>query len=59
MASREEIIKLWKDKSFSGSYAGLGTFHNALKIEKNIDIPQHKLLDILRSDEDFLLETKK
>ena len=56
---RETILSLWRDKDFSGSFAGLNTFGNALRTEKNINISNNSLLQILRSDPDFLLETKK
>ncbi len=56
---RETILSLWRDKDFSGSFAGLSTFGNALRTEKNINISNNELLQILRSDADFLLETRK
>ncbi len=56
---RKSILELWRDKNFSGSFAGLNTFGNALRTEKNINIPNNTLLQILRSDEDFLIESKK
>ncbi len=56
---KETILALWRDKDFSASFAGLETFGNALRTEKNISISNNALLEILRSDPDFLLETRK
>ncbi len=56
---RQTILSLWRDKDFSGSFAGLTTFGNALRTEKNINISNNSLLEILRSDEDFLIESRK
>ncbi len=58
-ATKEKIIKLWKTPSFSASYGGLSNFQLALKLEKHIEIPRTKLLEIMHSDPDFLIETNK
>ncbi len=56
--SDSSIRQLWRDPKFSGSFSGLSNFSNALHLEKNINIPRAKLLQIMKEDEDFLLETK-
>ncbi len=50
---RQEIIRLWKSKSFSASHAGVNTMKIALKLEKNINIPKKKLREILLSIPSF------
>ena len=57
--SDEEIIELWKDPSFTGSFSGVANFARALELEKNVTISRRRLFEILRKDEDFLLETRK
>lgn len=56
--STEEIIKLWRDKDFEGSYAGIKTFQTLLKLNKNIDISERKLYEILKNDPIFLMHMR-
>ncbi len=58
-ATKKKIISLWKTPSFAGSYLGLSNFQIALKMDQNIDISRNDLRNIMRNDEDFLLETSK
>ncbi len=55
----KKIISLWKTPTFAGSYLGLSSFQMALKLDQNIDISRKDLRDIMQTDEDFLLETRK
>ena len=57
--SDAELIALWKNPKFSGSYSGITNFRAALAIEKNIHISKARLFNIFRKDPDLLLETKK
>ncbi len=52
----DEIIKLWRDKDFEGSYTGIKTFQTLLKLNKNIDISERKLYQILKNDPIFLMK---
>ena len=54
MISDEEILNLWKDKTFSGSFRGIKTFQACLKTDKNIDISEHRLYSILKQEPLFL-----
>ncbi len=54
----EEIIKLWRDKDFEGSYTGIKTFQTLLKLNKNIDISEKKLYKILKNDPIFLMHLR-
>ncbi len=57
--SEEEIRKLWRTPSFSGSFSGVRNFQAALHFEKGIQKSREELLHILRKDPNFVLETKK
>ena len=56
MADPDNIRKLWKDKSFSGSYSGIQNFRNSIEFEKGIKLSPNKIFQILREDPDILLE---
>lgn len=56
--STENIIKLWRDKNFEGSYTGIKTFQTLLKINKNIDISEKKLYQILKNDPIFIMHIR-
>ncbi len=58
-AKKNKIISLWKTPTFAGSYLGLSSFQMALKLDQNIDISRKDLRDIMLTDQDFLIETRK
>jgi len=41
--SDNEIVHLWQDPEFPGSFAGARSFQMFLKLEKNLDIPITKI----------------
>jgi hypothetical protein len=53
-----EILKLWKNPHFSGSFRGVKTFQTCLKLEKDIDISERKLYKILKKEPVFLIHQK-
>lgn len=53
-----EILKLWRDVNFSGSYRGVQTFQVLLKTDLNIHISSKRLYNILKKDPIFLLHLK-
>ena len=55
---KNEILKLWRDPLFSGSFSGIGTFQDALKFEKNINVPYLDLLDLMKNERDFITSTR-
>jgi len=55
MLSDEEILKLYRDKNFSGSYSGVRTFQVLLKTQLNVDVPLKRLYDILKTDPIYLM----
>jgi hypothetical protein len=54
----KKIIALWNDPDFSGSFSGVANFQACLHFEKNLTVSRQKLIKILSSDPDFVLETK-
>ncbi len=54
----KKIRLLWRTPSFPGSFSGLSNFALALK-GKNIQLTKHEVFDIMKTDQDFILETKK
>ena len=53
--SDEEILKLWRDPNFAGSYRGVRAFQTLLKTDLNIDVSEQRLLNILKTDPLFLM----
>ena len=56
--SDEEIIQLWHDPSFFGSFRGVRTFQKLLKTDLNIDVPESRLLKIFKTDALFLIHQR-
>lgn len=54
----EEILKLWKDPNFAGSFRGIKTFQVLLKTDLNIDISEKKLRNVLKSEPIYLIHKK-
>ena len=57
MISDEDLLKLWRDPSFEGSYRGARTFQVLLKANLNIDVPITRLYKVLAKDEEFIQRT--
>lgn len=55
----KEILSLWKDISFPGSFRGVKTFQALLKTDKNIQISQKRLYEILRKEPSYLIHQLK
>lgn len=58
MLSDEEILALYNDPMFDGSFSGVKTFRDFLYTEKNELIPEKRLFDILKKDKNYLLHMK-
>ena len=58
MASDEELLQLWRDPNFSGSYRGIKTFQILLKTDKNIDVSQERLYRLVKKDPIFLIHQR-
>ncbi len=56
--SEEKILKLWRDVNFEGSFAGVKTFQVLLKLNKNIDVSENKLYEILQNDPLFVMHQR-
>ena len=56
--SDEDIIKLWHNTDFAGSFRGVRTFQTLLKTDLNIDIPENRLLNIFKTDSLFLMHQR-
>ena len=64
MATKEavdekQILKLWRDINFAGSFRGLNTFQAVLKTDKNINISKSDLYKILRKEPLYLIHQLK
>ena len=57
--SDEEIIKLWKNIDFSGSYRGISTFKILLKTDLGIDVSVSRLYRVLQNEPIFLMHQRK
>lgn len=58
MVSDEELLQLWRDPNFSGSYRGIKTFQIFLKTDKNIDVSQEHLYKVVKRDPIFLIHQR-
>lgn len=58
MLSDIDILNLWKDPNFAGSYSGIRTFHILLKTDLNQDIPEKRLFSILKQEPTYLIHLK-
>lgn len=56
--SDEEILRLWKDINFAGSYRGVKTFQILLKTDLNIDVSEKRIYNIIKKDSVFLIHLK-
>lgn len=54
----KEILELWHDSSWIGSYRGIKTFQTFLKTDKNINISTRRLTNILKNDNLYLMHLK-
>ena len=59
LSKQNEILELWRDPNFSGSYSGLANFQSCLQNEKNIYLSRNELLQILKKDRNYVLEMRK
>jgi len=55
---KEQILKLWRDPNFQGSFSGIKTFQTLLKLNENIDISERKLYEILKGDPLFVMHMR-
>ena len=53
--SDKQLLKLWRDPLFIGSFRGTKTFQACLKTEKDIDVSENRLYKLLRTDPTFLM----
>jgi hypothetical protein len=58
MISYSEILKLWRNPNFPGSFRGIKTFQVVLKTDLNLDISERRLYKILKSDSIYLIHKK-
>jgi len=56
--SDEEILKLWHDPSFAGSFRGVRNFQALLKTDLNQNVSENRLLKVLKTDSLFLIHQK-
>jgi len=53
-----EIVKLWRDKNFEGSYTGVKTFQTLLKLNKDVDVSEKQLYNVLKNDPIFVMHMR-
>lgn len=58
MLSDEDILKLYNDPKFDGSFSGVKTFRDFLYSEKNELVSEKRLYEILKKDKNYLLHMK-
>jgi len=58
MLSDQEILALYNDPNFDGSFSGVKTFRDFLYSEKHELIPEKRLFSILKKDKNYLLHMK-
>jgi len=58
MISDEELLKLWRQESFAGSYRGARTFQVLLKTDLNIDVPLRRIYEVLSKDQIYLIHQR-
>jgi len=56
--SDEDILKLWRDPTFAGSYRGVKTFQTLLKTDRNITISEKQILNALKTDPLYLIHQR-
>jgi hypothetical protein len=56
--SDEQLLQLWRDPNFSGSYRGIKSFQILLKTDKNINVSQDRLYSVLKKDRIFLIHQR-
>lgn len=52
---RDEILRLYRDKTFSGSYSGLEVLRNALEYDKQIKISIPELRKVMKNESMYLI----
>ena len=56
--SDAEILKLWRNPDFEGSYRGLKVFQTLLKTNLDIYVSEKRLYRVLQHDSIYLLHKK-
>ena len=56
--SDSELLELWHNPSFTGSFRGVRTFQRLLKTDLNLDVSENRLHNILKTDTLFLIHQK-
>lgn len=58
MLTDEEILQLYNDPLFDGSFSGVKTFRDFIYAEKKELIPEKRIYNILKKDKNYLLHMK-
>jgi len=57
--SDKEVIDLWKDPQFEGSFRGIKAFQTILKTNLNIDISENRLHNIFKNEPFYLIHQRR
>lgn len=56
--SDKELLSLWKNINFAGSFRGAKTFQTLLKTDLDIDVSEKRILKVLKTDPIFLIHAR-
>lgn len=56
--SSEDLLKLYQDHTFPGSFSGARTFQMFLKTEKNEDVPLYEIYKVLKTFPPYIYVAK-
>ena len=56
--SDEELLKLWRNPDFEGSYRGIKVFQTILKTNLDISVSSKRLYKVIQHDSIYLLHKK-
>lgn len=59
MLSDDELLQLWQNETFAGSFSGARTFRMFLKTDKNIDVPISKIYSLLKQLPLYVMNQKR
>lgn len=57
--SDQELLRLWKDPHFEGSFRGVLAFQTILKTNLNIDVSQKRLFRLFKNETLYLIHQKR
>lgn len=56
--SDEEILRLYKDPEFSGSFSGVKNLKHFIKTDRGIDVSEQRLYNVLKTLPDYIYQLR-